>query len=253
MYAGMATAMDEGIRNITELFKKHGIWDNTVLFFSTDNGGHEMNGATNDPLRDGKGTLYDGGIRGVAFAHGRGIKPATVSHGLMHISDIFPTIVHLAEPPIAQNNKTVNIPQLDGFNMWGMLTRGEKSPRQEILVNIDPLAPTYGKSQYPDIYDTTIRSAIIHDQWKLITGNPIRHGASLKKITEPNVQLYDLISDPSEKHNLASSRSDVVKSLLARLQSYNKTAVKPIFPHEQNAWAKDSVLLPFDDNPKHLV
>lgn len=248
IHAGMVTAMDEGVANITAVFKKHGLWDDTVLFFSTDNGGRLISGASNEPLRGEKKWLYEGGIRGVAFAHGRGIPGGRVSDALMHITDIYPTIAHLAQPSRAPDPKL----RLDGFNMWGVLSRGEESPRSEVLVNIDPLHGSYGESQFPEIYDTRIRSAIIRGHWKLITGNPTQ-ASSLKqtRASDPNVQLYDLKADPSEQHNLASSRQDLVKSLLARLESYNRTAVTPYYPPSSHGWP-DDVFLPYDTDPTHL-
>ena len=94
--AGMTTAMDEGIKNITYVFKRHGIWENTVMFFSTDNGGFTEMGSSNKPLSEGKGSLFEGGIRGVAFVRGKGVRPGRVSRSLMHITDIYPTILAIA-------------------------------------------------------------------------------------------------------------------------------------------------------------
>ena len=64
----MATCMDDGIGKIVDALEKRGLRKNTLLVFCSDNGGPTQLGANNGPLRDGKGTLYEGGIRVPALA-----------------------------------------------------------------------------------------------------------------------------------------------------------------------------------------
>ena len=68
-YLGMVTAMDDIIGNLTHKLADLNLWDNTYLIFVSDNGGNEHQGASNDPLKKGKGTTYEGGTRTPAFVY----------------------------------------------------------------------------------------------------------------------------------------------------------------------------------------
>ncbi|KAK7474508.1 hypothetical protein BaRGS_00034262, partial [Batillaria attramentaria] len=166
-YAGMVSCMDEGIGNLTTALQNAGLWDNTVLIFSTDNGGEVHVGGNNWPLRGWKGSLWEGGLHGVGFVHSPLLqKKGYINKGLIHVSDWFPTLVGLARGTLNGTKP------LDGFDQWDTISQNAPSPRKELLHNIDILYARNGRPVYPHTFDTSVRAAIRVGDYKLITGNP---------------------------------------------------------------------------------
>ena len=238
IYAGMTTCMDEGVLNVTKALEKYGLWDNTILIFSTDNGGVADGGGNNWPLRGQKASLWEGGMRGVGFVHSPLIKHSgTVSSGLIHISDWFPTILALA----GRNTTGLTV---DGFDVWKSITDGEPSPRKELLHNIDPLQNKHGCLMNISNFDNRVQAAIRVGNWKLITGNPNQpksswvappEDADIQSVPSPdppskNIWLFDISSDPYEKTDLFETHQDIAVDMLNRLAEYQLTAVPPRDP-----------------------
>jgi len=241
IYAGMTTCMDEGVINITSALEKYGLWNNTILIFSTDNGGTTRYGGNNWPLRGEKGTLWEGGIRGVAFVHSPllGRRAGTVSSGLIHINDWFPTLVALA------GGDTTGL-SLEGYDVWKTIAEGDPSPRKEILHNIDPLTERHGLLLNISKFDNRVQAALLVGNWKLITGYPGTKVGVNDWIAPPedthihsvyatdpdwkNIWLFDISSDPLEKADLFETHRDIAVNLLNRLAEYQSTAVPARFP-----------------------
>lgn len=129
--AGMVTAVDAAVGELVRSLKSRGLWENTVLVFTTDNGGQIMNGGSNWPLRGGKGSFWEGGIKGVGLVNSPLIKlPGRKSHKLMHVSDWFPTFVHLSQGDLNGTKP------LDGVNQWDTISKNAASPRKEVLLGM---------------------------------------------------------------------------------------------------------------------
>jgi len=208
-YAAMITSVDDQVGRIVAALDKRGLRDNTLIIFSSDNGGprsaliatgahskqerSEMNvaalPANNGELRGGKGSLHEGGVRvPTIFNWPAKLKPRVVNEPL-HMVDIMPTVLALAGAK-ANPDKP-----LDGKNIWATVAEGQPSPHDDILVNVE-----------------AFRGAIIKGQWKLV------RIALLPGKTE----LFDLTADPGEKNDVAAQNPDVVRDLEARLIAYAK-------------------------------
>jgi len=206
-YAAMISVMDDEIGKTVAALEKRGMRDNTLIVFHSDNGGvlsslfagdSKVAGklpADNGPYRDGKGTLFEGGTRVVALVNWPGkIKPGPVD-GLMHVTDLYPTLAGLAGAKLGKNKP------LDGMDMWPMLGAGKPSPRSEIVYNVDPMA-----------------GAVRRGDWKLIW-----KGALPQKIA-----LFDLAKDKSETTNLADQNPDKVKELQGRIDELAAEMAPPL-------------------------
>ncbi|XP_007109935.2 arylsulfatase I [Physeter macrocephalus] len=245
-YAAMVTCMDEAVRNITWALKRYGFYDNSVIIFSSDNGGQTFSGGSNWPLRGRKGTYWEGGVRGLGFVHSPLLKRKRwTSRALVHITDWYPTLVGLA------GGTTSAADGLDGYDVWPAISEGRASPRTEILHNIDPL---YNHARHGSleggfgIWNTAVQAAIRVGEWKLLTGDPgygdwippqtlaafpgswwnLERMASARQA----VWLFNISADPYEREDLAGQRPDVVRALLARLVDYNRTAIPVRYPAE---------------------
>lgn len=133
-YAGVLAAMDDAVGRILAELDARGLRTNTLVFFSSDNGGPAPGRITdNGPLRAGKGTLYEGGVRVAACASWPGHIPAgSFVDEPLHIVDLYPTLLKLAGASLRQE-----LP-VDGLDIWPVLSRGRRSPHDAILINAEP-------------------------------------------------------------------------------------------------------------------
>ena len=112
--------------------KDYGYYENTIIVFTTDNGGAVKMGGNNLPLRGTKGTLYEGGTRAIGFVHSPLLSVAGYTNtNLMHAVDWLPTLLS------AIGQGTMAISGLDGVNQWQAISNYSKpAPRDEIVYNI---------------------------------------------------------------------------------------------------------------------
>ncbi|XP_047023632.1 arylsulfatase I-like [Helicoverpa zea] len=265
-YAGMLAKLDESVGMVVKSLQEYGLLENSIILFSTDNGGAarcDHNVASNHPLKGVKNTLWEGGVRGAALLWSPVIKyPSRVANQTFHLVDWLPTLYSAAGGNISV------FENIDGFNSWEALINDLPSQRTKIVHNID------------DVYGS---AAITVDNWKLLKGTNFqgrrddwfgptaRDGAynidtiynsssaeAIGKIakmpTKDNITrlkeestikcndsipitpcdllkapcLYDIMVDPCEKQNLASGKPEVLQALLLELDKVNKTAVPPL-------------------------
>ncbi len=218
-YAGMVAAEDEAIGQIVAALEAKGIRQNTLIVWSSDNGGPSPGRVTsNGPLRAGKGTLYEGGVRVCAFATWDGhIKPGSTVDAPLHIVDWYPTLARVAGASLEQK-----LP-LDGRDAWAAIAAGAPSPHDAILLNTTPTS-----------------GAIRMGEWKLVLNgsandsedaeNPAPTAAKKSKknrSAEESVELFNLARDPYEKTNLAATQPAKVAELRARYATFAAQAVAP--------------------------
>jgi arylsulfatase A-like enzyme len=209
-YAGMVAAMDEGVGKVVAALEVAKIRDNTLIIFSSDNGGPNPGKVTdNGPLRAGKGTIYEGGIRVCACVNWPGHIAAgkTIAEPLQGV-DWYPTLIKLAGGSLDQK-----LP-LDGKDIWPVLTAGAKTPHDALLLCGTKKNVT----------------AIRMGDWKLLV-NPNNNDAEEDNATDEAAsnreELYNLANDLGEHHDLAKANPDKVKELRARLDAMMKDAVPP--------------------------
>lgn len=136
-FAGALYFADAEVGKIVDTLKANDMYANSVLIFTSDNGGSPTDGGNNFPLRGAKKTFFEGGHRVPAFIHSPLLSADVVGQkwdGLMHAVDWLPTIVNGVAGGALEKAK---MEQLDGYNMWHTLNTLGDSPRTEIVLNID--------------------------------------------------------------------------------------------------------------------
>jgi len=212
-YAAMITALDDQVgRIVGELDKKH-LRDNTLIVFSSDNGGatsalfatgarseEERGGsggvalgakppASNGALRGGKGSLHEGGVRVATIFHWPGRLAPSIINEPVHMVDVMPTLLALTGGTGSPDHP------FDGKDIWATLAEGKPSPHEDILINVE-----------------ATRGAIRKGDWKLV-----------KIATLPGkTELFDLSKDPGEQNNVAAENPGIVQDLESRLTAYAK-------------------------------
>ena len=217
-YSAMIENLDSNVGRIIEHLKKNGKFDNTLILFTSDNGGYlgdpkGRNGVvtTNAPLRSGKGSLYEGGIR-VPL-----IIKLPISNQKQSIIDerVVTTDLHETVLNMAGYNSGKNSQLSDGIDLNPMIKHTSSDW---------PIRPLF--FHYPHYYETTSPvSAIIHKNFKLL------HYAE-----SDGIELYDLSKDPYETSNIAHAEEIIAQEMKTLLIKWKQSvgAKEPrINPHFQ--------------------
>lgn len=133
--AAAVTELDYGIGNLTAALEAVGVWGNSVLIFTTDNGG-PLGHSRNAPLRGGKHSYWEGGVRGESFVYSELIpsgRRGTTAGWLAHACDWYSTIVQgIAGLTLPEQTGPV---QLDSLNLWpALLDEKIDGPREEVVI-----------------------------------------------------------------------------------------------------------------------
>lgn len=255
-YHAMVKHVDDTVGRLVAALKSTGMYDNTLIVMSSDNGGpmyylasgseHGYGGANNWPLKGGKASNWQGGIRVNAFVSG-GAVPAsqrgTKAAGLAALWDWYTTFAHLAGVDSTDTRAAAaGLPPVDGVNLWPYLSgAASTSPRTTLPIGSSP-----GANNLWGVHPGTIVDGFISQEggklWKLLLGNPPMAGWTGPQY--PNVSstwvpqdvrgdcgstgcLYELTSDPTEHNDLAATMPGKVAELMKQLQAANATTFAP--------------------------
>ncbi|XP_070150541.1 arylsulfatase B [Polyergus mexicanus] len=266
-FAAMLSKLDQSVGQVVEALHKNGMLQDSVIVFSSDNGGpaagFNLNAASNWPLRGVKNTLWEGGVRGTGLIWSpRLVRSGRVSRQMIHITDWLPTLI------TAAGGNALNLTSIDGMNLWNALSEDTESPRANILHNIDDIYGVsaitigdwkliqgstykgawdgwYGPSGREWIYDTdgvigsTAGRAVTSVGLSVTTEIVwfLRENAMIKcppkndslPICKPLEEpcLFNVYQDPCEDNNLVRQFPTIVRKLQEELKKINNTAILP--------------------------
>ena len=212
IYMAMVASMDHAIGRILEALRRNDLKDATLVWFASDNGGQAL--ADNSPLRAGKGTVYEGGIRVPAAlrwpaglpGNGRSVT------GLVSYLDVFPTLRRVAGLGSAGGPGE----PLDGEDMFDLIL-GREEPRNRRFFSY---FEAYGDEQL----------AVIDGDWKLVRrGPPILGdnpadappaGHRTRRAADETIELFNLADSPLEQSDLSATESDRRNAMLDMLRTF---------------------------------
>ena len=211
-YAGMIQSLDENIGKILDKIEESGLSKNTLIIFTSDNGG--IKSISNQfPLRAGKGSYYEGGIKvPLIFSWQGKIKENSKSFERVSNIDFFPTIKNI----LGYENENLN---LDGLDL-NPIFDGNKIKERALFFHFPIYLEPYNvhKDDGTDpLFRTRPGSVVIKDNWKL------HHYFEDNKI-----ELYDIIKDKSESKNLSKINTKKTKELYGDLERWRKENNAPI-------------------------
>lgn len=203
VYAAMMETMDDSVGRVLDKLKQLAIDDNTIVIFTSDNGGLHVlefpeTPATHcGPYRAGKGYLYEGGLREpLIIRWPNQIKGGQVLDQPVMLIDLMPTLLAAAGLDV---NKVTG--PLDGANLLGSLTKAEPLPERNFYWHFPNYTNQGGRPA----------SAIRSGKWKLV-----------EQLENGKFELYDLEQDVGETTDVAAQHADVVTRLVDDLKQWRK-------------------------------
>ena len=215
-YAAMIESTDEGVGRILDKLDELELTEDTIIFFFSDNGGVRTI-TSNEPLRGGKGMLYEGGIREPMVVRWPGvIEPGTTSDTPIIGVDLFPTILERASVPIPQGKL------LDGVSIMSLLKREGDLDREAIFWHFPAYLQGKAKGARDEHFRTRPAGAVRAGDFKLI-----------EYFEDDDLELYNLADDISEENNLVDAMPEKAAELHKLLLDWRQEVNAPV-PTELN-------------------
>ncbi len=203
-YCAMMRALDDSLLHLAEQLAAFGLWEDTLLLVTSDNGGmpnasFPASAGCNFPLRAGKGNCFEGGVRVPAFVSG-GVLPqsarGTVNENFVSIVDWYSTVAALAGAAVS--------PEVDSLDLWPTLTRGVPLARPFLPLNLNFAV------EYPNHGEQA--GLIAADGWKIVlqnvSGPSLNYdgwfpcGGGAEPLAGNGRFVFNVLSDPHERTNL---------------------------------------------------
>jgi arylsulfatase A-like enzyme len=236
VYCSMVCSVDDWVGWMVEQLQAMNLYDNTIIIYTSDNGGELNSGGRNYPLRGGKGDMWEGGVRTVNCWHYEPWGDYRVSDLLFHVTDYYPTFAGIAGSTATKYG--------DGFNLWPQINKQDDSnPRNMMIYNLGPTGSAMRWNNYKLILGLA----------KLPLGKKRRKRQADEEVADidayfdcadkdPDAEerqpepfpddvtefLFDLSEDPLELNNLAPSQPALVNRLKRLLNQYMAQQAPPI-------------------------
>ena len=204
-YTNTIEHIDTETGRLLDVLDKLELTENTYVIYATDNGPwlpFKHHGGSAGPLRQGKGTTFEGGQRVPCLIRGPGIPAGTICDELISTIDVLPTIANLTGKPLPTTN---NIDGIDVSELWNGTAEG---PLRKEFVHYTGNGKLEGIRQ---------------GDWKLLVKKPRnRNGNQQAEQPKPNILLFNLKEDLGEQTNLANDHPDIVKRLQERMEELDR-------------------------------
>ena len=227
-YHAMVNYLDDVVGELTDALKKKGMWDNLLFVTSSDNGGpvHQGTGANNYPLKGGKVTDWQGGVRVNAFVSG-GYLPEKMrgqkTDGYIHLADWYGTFCAIAGvDPTDEKAAKAKLPPVDSYNMWPLISgETDTSPRTDVPISNVTLI----SGDYKILLGNINQAGWTGPQYPNQT-NP-NGGISAVEHCGDDGCLYNIKDDPEERKNIATKEPEILKDMQDKLKKYQATYFNP--------------------------